>query len=95
MNLTAVDVGKVLAGGVLGVSVGSSIEKFKEIAVKSMKVGTNETLVRKAIGVAQLGVGGLALYYGIKFETNTFWKYLNVALGLSQIYYGGKTLLGK
>lgn len=95
MNLTTINVGKVLAGGVLGVTVGTSIEKFKEIAIRSMKAGPNETLVRKAIGVAQVGIGGLALYYGIKFETNTFWKYLNVALGLSQIYYGGKTILGK
>ncbi len=95
MNLTSIDVGRMLVGLALGVTVGSTIDKFKNIALRSISKGVNTDLISKVTSLAQVGVGMAAIYYGIKYENSTFWKSLDVVLGLSQLYYGGRSLVGK
>jgi len=87
-----VNVGKGVAGGILGTMSFIAVQHFKDVALSSIKGGRNRDYAKLVIGTAEVTVGSLALIYAID-NKGLFWRTFNLIFGIGEIVSGGKSVL--
>ena len=87
-----VNIGRGVAGGLLGTVSFITVQHFKEIALNSIKEERNKDFVKLGVGTLETVIGAMALIYAIDHK-GIFWRAFNLVFGISEMVAGGKSVL--